>query len=242
MADIRLALMCGTDIPIPEIQATIHQPKIKEIALMGEADFFVAIQCLNVNKDLLRQDKILLQDTNNFQIFMTIMLEKETRDKKLATQSLLQLLFPGHTVMFTPRSILLQGKESSQMIDENNFEAFQEILKQIFCVSNKNNQQAGFNPANEKAKEIAEKLMRGRQRVAELNGSANASIFSQYLSILTVGLSSMSLQELMDLTMFQLYDLVERYQLYISWDIDIRSRLAGAKPDDRPENWMKNIH
>ena len=51
-------------------------------------------------------------------------------------------------------------------------------------------------------REIAEKLMRGRQKVAELNGSANASIFSQYLSILTVGLSSMSLQELMDLTMF----------------------------------------
>ena len=34
----------------------------------------------------------------------------------------------------------------------------------------------------------------------------------------------------------------QRYQLYISWDIDIRSRLAGAKPDDRPDNWMKNIH
>ena len=242
MSDIRLALMCGSDIPIPEIQTVIHQPKIKEIALIGEADFFVAIQCLNVNKDFLRQDKTLLQNTSNFQIFMTIMLEKETKDKKLATQQLLQLLFPQHTVMFTPRSILLQGKETSQIIDENNFDALQEILKQIFCVSNKNNQQAGFNPANEKAREIAEKLMRGRQRVAELNGSANASIFSQYLSILTIGLSSMSLKELMELTMFQLYDLVERYQLYISWDIDIRSRLAGAKPDDRPENWMKNIH
>ena len=242
MIDIRLALMCGSDIPVPEIQAVIHQPKIKEIALMGEADFFIAIQCLNVDKDLLRQDKILLQNTNNFQIFMTIMLEKETRDKKLATQQLLQLLFPQHKVRFTPRSILLQGNDSSQIIDENNFDIFQEILKQVFCVANNNNQQAGFNPANEKAREIAEKLMRGRKRVAELNGSANASIFSQYLSILTVGLSSMSLQELMDLTMFQLYDLVERYQLYISWDIDIRSRLAGAKPDDRPENWMKNIH
>lgn len=234
--------MCGSDIPVPEIQMAIHQPKIKEIALIGEADFFVAIQCLNVNKDLLRQDKTLLQNTSNFQIFMTIMSEKETKDKKFATQQLLQLLFPGYKPVFTPRSILLQGEGTSQMIDENNFEAFQEVVKQIFCVSNKNNQQAGFNPANEKAREIAEKLMRGRQRVAELNGSANASIFSQYLSILTVGLSSMSLKELMELTMFQLYDLVERYQLYISWDIDIRSRLAGAKPDDRPENWMKNIH
>ena len=241
MADIRLALMCGSDIPMPEIQATVHQPTIKEISLMGESDFFIAVQCLNVNKDLLHQDKTLLQNTNNFQIFMTIMCEKETRDKKLATQSLLSLLFPKHNVIFTPRSIVLQG-ETSATIDESNFDTFQELLKQIFCVSNRNNQQAGFNPANEKAREIAEKLMRGRKRVAEQNGSANASIFSQYLSILTVGLSSMSLQELMDLTMFQLYDLVERYQLYISWDIDIRARLAGAKPDDRPDNWMKNIH
>ena len=31
--DIRLALMCGTDIPLPECQLVIHQPRIKEIAL-----------------------------------------------------------------------------------------------------------------------------------------------------------------------------------------------------------------
>ena len=240
--DIRLALMCGTDIPVPELQCAIHQPKIKEIAMMGEQDFFVAVQCLNVNKDSLRQDRTLLQNTSNFQIFMTIMSEKETKDKKLATQQLLSILFPNYNAIFTPRSILLQGKDGSILIDENNFNAMQEILKSIFCLSNSKNQQAGFNPANDKAREIAEKLMRGRQRVAELNGTANASIFSQYLSILTVGLSSMSLKELMELTMFQLYDLVERYQLYISWDIDIRSRLAGAKPNDKPDNWMKNIH
>lgn len=239
--DIRLALMCGTDIPVPELQTTIHQPRIKEIALIGEQDFFVAVQCLNVNKDQLRQDNLLLQNTSNFQIFMTIMSEKETRDKKDAVKALLTLMFPKYNVLFTPRSIMLQG-ENSVMIDEDNFEALQNISKQVFCVNNKNNQEQGFNPANEAARKIAEKLMRGRQRVAELNGQANASIFSQYLSTLTVGLSSMSLQELMDLTMFQLYDLVERYQLYISWDIDIRSRLTGAKPDDKPDNWMKNIH
>ena len=241
MDDIRLALMCGTDIPVPSLKGVVHQPKIKEIALMGESDFFIAVQCFNINKDLISQDKTLIQNTNNFQIFMTIMSEKEAKDKKIAVQSLLTLLFPKHHALFTPRSIILQG-EQSLTVDESNFEELQSILKEIFCVSNKNNQQAGFNPADEKAKEIAEKLMRGRKKVAELNGSANASIFSQYLSILTVGLSSMSLQELMDLTMFQLYDLVERYQLYISWDIDIRSRLAGAKPDDKPDNWMKNIH
>ena len=102
--------------------------------------------------------------------------------------------------------------------------------------------QQSFNPANAQARAIAEKLMRGRQKVAAQKGENNISIFSQYLSILTVGLHSMSLQDAMDLTMFQLYDLVERYMLYINWDMDIRSRLAGAKPDSKPDNWMKNIH
>lgn len=243
MTDIRLALMCGTSIPIPELQASIHQPKIKEIALLGESDFFIGVQCLNINKDFVQQDKILLENTNNFQIFMMIMSEKETKDKKIATQQLLSLLFPDYDIMIMPRSISLyhQVNKTSTVIDENNFDKIQNVVKEIFCISNANNQQAGFNPANDKAKEIAEKLMRGRKRVAEQNGSANASIFSQYLSILSVGLK-ISLQDLMDLTMFQLYDLVERYQLYISWDIDIRSRLAGAKPDERPDNWMKNIH
>jgi hypothetical protein len=41
----------------------------------------------------------------------------------------------------------------------------------------------------------------------------------------------MSLDDCLNLTMYQLYDLVERYSLYINWDIDIRSRLAGGKPE-----------
>ena len=102
--------------------------------------------------------------------------------------------------------------------------------------------QTTFNPANDKAREIAEKLMRGRQRVAEEKGQSNTSIFTQYLSILTVGINSMSLHDLKELTIFQLYDLVERYMLYVNWDMDIRCRLAGGSPDSSPDNWMKTIH
>ena len=84
--------------------------------------------------------------------------------------------------------------------------------------------------------------MRGRQRVAAQKGEADVSIFTQYLSILTIGLNSMPLSETQKLTIFQLYDLVERYTLFVNWDIDIKSRLAGGKPDSKPDNWMKNIH
>lgn len=240
--DLRLGLMCGIDLPIPELQATIHQPKIKEIAFVGEKDFFLGVQCLCIDKNIIaNQDESLLVNTNNFQIFMTMMKEKEMAEKKDSVINVFSLIFPKYKTLFTPRSIILQS-DTQIMIDDSNFEILQEYLKEIFCFKSSMSQELGFNPANDTAKKIADKLMRGRQRVAELNGSANVSIFSQYLSMLTVGLDSMSLQDLMDLTMFQLFDLVERYQLYINWDIDIRSRLAGGKPDGKPENWMKNIH
>ena len=240
--DIRLALMCGIDIPIPECQLVIHQPRIREIAYVGEQDFFTGVQTLCIDKKMMIQDKALLDTTNNFQIFMTIMSEKETADKRAAVQQVCTLLFPDCKVLFTPRSMILQGKNGMITIDENNFEPIQQMVTQICCLRSGPGDQQSFNPVNEKAAEIARKLMRGRQIVAEQKGETNTSIFSQYLSTLTVGLHSMSLQDLMDLTMFQLYDLIERYMLYINWDMDIRSRLAGGKPDSKPDNWMKNIH
>lgn len=242
MNDIRLALMCGIDIPIPDLQLTLHQPKLKEIALIGEANFFIGVQCLNINKYSFVEGKNRLLGASNFQIFMTIMYEKTTKDKRYAVEQLLSIIFPDYKVMFTPRSLIFTKDNLTVSIDDNNFEILQNILDKVFCVSSGlNNGQDNYNPANEKARQIAEKLMKGRQKAAELNGTANSSIFSQYLSSLCVGLH-ISLTDLIELTMFQALDLVERYSLYMNWDIDIRSRLAGASPEGKPENWMKNIH
>lgn len=242
MIDIRLALMCGTDIPVPELQTVLHQPTIKEISLIGETDYFIGAQCLCLNKSMFSQDNSVLDSTTNFQIFMTIMAEQETKEKKQSVIQTLQLLFPGYQVIFTPRSILFNQGEKQFMVDDTTFEVFQEYLKEIFCFKSGKMDQQNFNPGDKKAKEIADKLMRGRQRIAAEKGGKNNSVLSQYLSIITVGIHSMTLKDAMGLTMYQMYDLIERYSLYMNWDIDIRSRLAGAKPDGQPDDWMKNIH
>lgn len=239
--DYRLAMMCGTDLPVPECQLIIHQPRIKEISLLGEQEFFIGAQCLTLNKSMFVQDKEVLENINNFQIFMMVMNEKEAKDKRNATQQVLQLLLPSYKVLFTPRTLIFSQEGQNTIIDETNFDFFQEVLKLVFCAKNGPMDQQSFNPQDQKAREIAEKLMRGRARIAAEKGGSNSSVLSQYLSILTIG-TSMQLQNLMDLTMFQLYDLIERYDLYINWDIDLRSRLAGGKPDKHPDNWMKNLH
>ena len=240
--DYRLALMAGIDIPIPECQLILHQPTIKEIAYIGETNFFTGVQCLCLQKTMVIQDETLLSTTSNFQIFMTIMNEKQTADKKTDVITVLSVLFPSYTVIFTPRSIMFNNESGNFMVDEGNFESLQQVLSEIFCL--RNSDQASFNPGSKKAKEIADKLMKARQKVARLKAEqgGEGSALAQYVSTLTIGLSSMSLNECLGLTMYQLYDLMERYSLYINWDIDLRSRLAGGKPDKPAENWMKNIH
>ena len=241
--DYRLALMCGTDIPIPACQLILHQPSISEISLLGEKEFFIGVQCLCIYKSLfVDEDKVDLFDINNFQIFMTIMQEKEAKDKKKATLQVLSLLFPDYQVIFTPRSILFQKDNDSILVDENNFDMLQEVFRLVFCIKNAPSMdQTTFNPKGDLAREIAQKLMRGRERIAAEHNDTNVSIFSQYLSILSIGLH-LPLEQLKILTMFQLYDLMERFMLWLNWDLDIKSRLAGGKPDEHPDNWMKNIH
>lgn len=243
MEDLRFALIAGIDIPIPECKLILHQPKVRELAFLGDNHFFTGAQTLGLHKSMFVEDKTALEDMNNFQIFMAVIGEKEMADKRQDVINLLKLLFPEYTLLITPRSLAFQTQDKQMItVDENNFEALQDVIREVFCLTTGPMDQTAFNPANKKAQEIAQKLMRGRERVAAQKGGANTSIFSQYLSILTVGLHSMSLQDLLDCTMYQLYDLMERYSLYVSWDIDVRTRLAGGKPDSQPDNWMKNLH
>lgn len=242
MFDYRLGLMTGVDLPVPELQTVIHQPSIREISMVGEQDFFIGIQLLCINKKIYIQDENILNNTTNFQLFIAVINDKQVTEKKAAVQQVLTLLFPKANVIFTPRSMILNQEQGNITIDEENFEILQRLLNDQFCLNGSGQEQ--FNPKGEKAKEIAQKLMRARQRVAEqkMQGKgSSASMFSQYLSILTVALG-IDLITLCNLTMYQIYDLIERYILYLNWDLDVKSRLAGGKPDNPVENWMKEIH
>ena len=252
LTDLRLALMTGVDIPIPELQLILHQPTIKEISMLGEKDFFIALQFLCLHKNNYIQDEFILSQVTNFDIFMEVLLNKNVAqefennvDLKNSIISLLTLLFGDYQVLFTPQSLILTLREDrniSVIIDNSNFDILQKKLRAVFCLNtNILGEQGAFNPKNQKAREIAEKIMRGRQRVAAQKGDANESVFVRYLSVLTVGIP-MPLTELINCTVYQIYDLIERYSLLLDWDIDLKVRLAGGTPNSQVESFMKNIH
>lgn len=241
-----LMLMTGIDIPIPELQIQMHQPTIKEISMMGEKNFFIALQFLTLKKESYFEDKRVLEQVSNFQIFMTVINENPKKfgidiNIKNCVIQLLSLLFDKYKIIFTPQSIIISKDNNNAIIDDQNFEKFQEMLSLVFCLNTQSNSNTNYNPANKKAKEIAEKLMRGRQKVAALKGDKSESLFTRYISVLSVGIP-MSLAQLLDSTPFQIYDLLERFTLFQDWDINMKVRLAGGTSNEQVESFMKEIH
>lgn len=245
MADYRLALMAGIDIPIPELSLVVHVPTVKDIAYMGEQEFFLAVQYICLEKESLVQDETLLASLTNFQVLMKVLEQSKDKEKKTAITTLLQLLFPNYTSIFTKNSIILRqvDGDNTVLIDTENFDSFQAALKEILCVSSLfQGENIVYNPANKRAKEIADKIMRGRRKVAELKSKeSNNSVLTRYVSVLTVA-GVASLEQCLQCNLFQLFDLMERYTSYVEWDADLRVRLAGGKPDKPVESWMRDLH
>lgn len=241
-----LALLSGIDIPAPELQLVIHQPIVEDIAFMEEDKFFMAVQYICLEKEQLIEDQNVSSSLNNFQVLMKVLEQTETPEKKFALVTLLSIIFPSYKAMITPKSIILTNLDTKEtkLIDENNFEFLQSYLRQVFCVSSIfQGDKVIYNPQGENAKRIADKIMKNRKKIAELKASngKKESVLAKYLSILAVGLH-IPFVELRKLTLYQLFDLIERFNLFTEWDIDLRVRLAGGEPKKEAENWMKNIH
>ncbi len=179
---------------------------------------------------------------------MTLLVNVEADNQAERQNNMLStfaLLFPGYTVQVLPASLYFNNPDTKHhfTLDENNFDVVRDVISQISGIGNSvGGTNSGFNPRSKKAAEIAAKLMKGRAKAAASRGEKADGVLARYVSILTIGLKSLSLQECLNLTVYQLYDLIERYGLYMSWDLDIRSRLAGGKPDDKPDDWMNDIH
>lgn len=245
-----LTLLSGIDIPIPELKVNIHQPTIREIAYIGEGSFYQASTLFLLDKERVAlqegmsdEDKAFLLSQSNFQVLMSILNQENAQQLKISVLTLLTLLFPKHSIELEDRFILLSSQQGEiSIVDENSFDLLQDIVRKILCLEGNSDEE--FNPVGDKAREIAEKIKRGRAKVAALKGEDSEqeiSILSRYVSGLSIGTNSLDINKILDLTLYQLFDQLERYGLYTAYDLGIKAKMAGAK-DVEDVDWLKNIH
>ncbi len=237
----KLILQTGVDIPFSKAQLTIHQPKIVEISYIGESNFHIGSQFLLFDKNkLTSEDKINLDNQSNFNIFMSVMNSHEKAIHKTNALMILALLFPQAKLKIEADKILLQLENFSSSINETNFNEFQNIVAQMFCLEG-SQEKDGYNPADDLAKGIVEKLKKRKQKLAKQKQNIEEfSIYSKYISILSVGLKK-DKNELSNYTIPQLRDEFDRFILKQNFDIYLKSKLAGAQDLEEVKNWMEDL-
>ena len=240
-----LLLFSGNDIPFISCGVTIHHPTIKEIAYLGEDTFFTGYQMLLISKNILsKEDKVNLETLTNFDILIAILKERNAvmQKNRNCIQMVLMLLFPEYEVILKKDVIILKKEnEEEHFLNSNNFEEFQNILRQMFSFGDTSGVPQDFNPDGPMAARIAEKLKKRHQTLAEKNSNDNFDIIGRYISVLSVGLS-IDIKTFMDYTIYQLFDQIKRYELKIGYDLYIQGQLAGVQDAKETEDWMKSIH
>lgn len=239
-----LLLETGGEIPFPEGQLTIHNPKIREIALIGEEAFLSGCQFINFNKNKFLNDKdnFDLKDKSNFDIFMSIINDGEKASFKDNARLVFTLLFPGYTIKFTPTDIIVIGAEGPSRINNTNFENFKDIFQQMFVLKDISFEMGDYNPIDKRSAKIAEKFRKAKEKK---NGSkektSKVSIFSRYLSILAVG-EQKDLNVLKEYTVYQLQDEFTRFHMREDYNTYLSAKMAGVKDIDDVKHWMIDIH
>ena len=239
-----LLLLSGNDIPFPEARLTIHQPRLREIAYITEQRFWPGCELLKFNKEFLPdEDKIDLSNMSNFNIIMTMIQEKslESQQARLNVMSILALTFPTSEILLSKKAIQLRNHQTGEVseINDENFEAFKQILISMFCLTDKENKE--YNPSGDLARKIANKIKKGRETKAKLAPETKIAILSRYLSILAVG-QQKDINMLMNYTVYQLMAEFNRYELKLHYDSWERYKIAGATGMQDPEDWLKDIH
>lgn len=242
-----LTLLSGNDIPFPLASLSIHQPTIKEIGFIGEDKFFKGLELLRVSKDSLGiEDQAALEQIENYDIFLLIAEDKRNTDNQSIfcdAQMVLALLFPNYSFEIMSDGIkFYQSEKEIGQIKRKDFPCFQDILKDIFNLQGKNGDGQDYNPANELARQIAEKLKKGRAAAAQSKQQdlENVCVYGRYISILTIGLKK-NMNDFMSYTVYQLLDEFERYTLWEQYDMNIKAGLAGGNLSDNIEDWKKNL-
>lgn len=161
----------------------------------------------------------------------------------MSIELVLSLIFPQYQLMKMPNMLvfnkIIDGKKEQGIINNDNFEQFRQIIKEMFCL-NTLGEGVNYNPANKLAEQIANKLRdRHKKLQKKTEGQKNINILSRYISILVLA-NQHTYSELMQYTVYQLFDQFKRFQKKYSYDTWFQAKLAGAENLEDVDSWLSD--
>jgi len=225
-----LKLLKGSSFFVNEIE--IKPLTLKEIVDIGYMKYQ---QYLNVY--ILDLEDILLdipEEFNEIKIFDLLL--------NSGIDDLLENLLSSIYFFFKPKNIKVIENEiilDDNIINRDNWDSICEIIKIQNCV--KKAEKEEYNPANEKAREIIEKIKALKKSIPQRESITLASMISG----IAWKSHNINIINIWDITMYQLYDALNRLNLIDDYNFTLSGLYAGTidgtKIDMKKINWMKII-
>lgn len=243
--DIEMKLLNGSPIFINNI-GNIFPLKLKEISDIGLTTYNQFVNLLCIESNMLKDD---IEELSSFQCLLNFCNQSKEMlqligqsinifvKKDVYIDTNINRIFIGENLV----ELLKENKmDEIGILSEENYEDFKFIIKlQNGLISNNEDE---FNPKDEKARQIIEKMKKCRQKVSEqkMNDSHNQNInLVDLISILASNSDSLNIINVWDLTYYQFNDQFARMKILDDYNINIRYLLAGAKSEDvNLKHWL----
>lgn len=237
--DLKLKLLSGLPIEVNGF-CSIKPKTIKEIVDIGYTQY--AIHLNAVTLDLTKTDAFKdIPDIDKYSIFDVAFGTREELLEKFLESILFfvgELQFSTYDHPITPFCIM----KDNGVLHSDNYMEFVKVIKLQSCIDLPE-EEFNYNPANEKAAKIAEKLKKSREKVKEAKkreSKDNGIDFSDIVSAVSTKSNSINKFNVWNLTLYQLYDEFNRLKMIDDYDKNWSALIQGAK-DLRIRHWSESI-
>ena len=238
-----LQLISGAPIQVPGLDLKIYQPRLYQIASIGEERFYEYLGYFKLDKKTVlskikEQELIeILEQKTDYEI-LKMFTENEPEVEKGICTILSLVLKDIEIIKLNPFFIFIKMEAGQQyVINDEYFTIIKEILYKIFGVDG---QKQEYNPVNNIAAEIAKKLEERKEKLAKMQGKKDQNMFADFISILAVGLNCPDISKILNLTIYQILNIMKRFGMYNQYNVQLQAMLQGAE-DIELVDWLQKI-
>lgn len=260
------AYISGGPIVVPSCNIVIEQPKVKDVLIFGETNFFTALELLSDTDkffDIIKKDNPQFEELNTFQMFLEFLQVPDSKKLKDDLTIFFSLICPLYTVQFDKNGIkfLVHDEEKNKdlvrgMINQMTYEEFGQTIKELFSAETaviSNTLDYNVDKSNPQAVALEKKLREGREKAARLKGERSknnekASVIGNMCSILSVAFSQ-TIDAFLNLTLFQLFNTFHRWMLKRQYDMYEQGVLLNPwvskddiKEENIPKDWTEDFY
>lgn len=225
-------------MPINVGNFSVRPLTLREILDIGEDVYSELLSAVMADKTSLKSDVDLDESVTNYMIVYTLALQDEVY-RRLVLNSL--ALFLSEEIFMDSYGFYSLRDQESVYMTSDEFMKIQEIIK-IQNYLGESEEDSGYKPANDKAKEYAEKLAKLRGEMVEDNNKEEGLRLGDLVSIVSVYSYDINILSVWSLTIYQLHECYIR--LIVRDDYDKHyMHLPYVEDEDRDkvEHWSRPV-